>query len=172
VDGLRVILVSGTVGVGKTSALIAIGDALDAGDRPYAIVDLDWLAWLRPDPDRGATVRSVLVENLQCVSATFRRSGVERLVLARAVTQAEEVDAIRAALEPCQLVVARLVASPAVVEGRLRRRDAGGQLAEHLAKSASFAAEAEAAGIGDAVATDDLDASAVARAVLLLAGWR
>lgn len=169
---LRVILVSGTVGVGKTSALIAIGDALAADGEPYAIVDLDWLAWLRPDPDRGATVRSVLVENLRCVSATFRRAGVERLVLARAVRQADEVDAMRAALEPCQLVVARLVASPEVVEARLRGRDAGDQLAEHLAESASCAAEAEAAGIGEAVATDDLGASGVARAVLRLAGWR
>jgi hypothetical protein len=41
VDGLRVILVSGTVGVGKTSALIAIGDALAADDEPNAIFDLD-----------------------------------------------------------------------------------------------------------------------------------
>jgi hypothetical protein len=171
VGRLRVILVSGTVGVGKTSALIAIGDALAMGEAPYAIVDLDWLAWLRPDPARGATVRSVLVENLRCVSATFRRAGVEQLVLARAVRQADEVDAIRAALEPCHLVVARLVASAAVVERRLRGRDAGAQLAEHLAESASFAADAEDAGIGEAIATDELDASAVARAVLRLAGW-
>jgi ribose 1,5-bisphosphokinase PhnN len=68
-------------------------------------------------------------------------------------------------------VIARLVASPAVVERRLRGREAGGQLAEHLAESASFAAEAEDASIGEAIATDDLDASAVARTVLRLAGW-
>ena len=68
-------------------------------------------------------------------------------------------------------MVARLVASAAVVERRLRGRDAGAQLAEHLAESASFAAEAEDAGIGEAIATDELDAAAVARAVLRLAGW-
>lgn len=168
---LRVILVSGTVGVGKTSALIAIANSLEAGDRPYAVVDLDWLAWFRPEPDRGATVRSVLVENLRCVSETFRRAGVEQLVLARAVRQADEVEAIRAALEPCHLVVARLVASTAVVERRLRGRDAGAQLAEHLAESAAFAAEADDAGIGEVIATDELDAPAVARAALRLAGW-
>ena len=65
----------------------------------------------------------------------------------------------------------RLVASTAVVERRLRGRDAGAQLAEHLAESAAFAAEADDAGIGEVIATDELDAPAVARAVHRLAGW-
>jgi hypothetical protein len=114
----------------------------------------------------------VLAENLRHVSATFRRAGIERLVLARAVRRVDEIDAIREALGACELVVVRLVASPVVVEERLRRRDTGAQLAEHLAESATFAAEAEAAGIGDAVvSTDDVAAAMVARAILQRAGW-
>jgi hypothetical protein len=172
VGGSRVILVTGTVGVGKTSVLIEIGDVLAAQDEAYALVDLDWLAWLRPDPGRGTTVQHVLGENLRQVSATFRRAGVERLVLARAVRTGDELDAIRQALGGCELSVVRLVASPGAVEERLRGRDSGAQLAEHLAEAATFAAEAEVAGIGDAVvSTDGVDAAAAARAVLERAGW-
>ena len=66
----------------------------------------------------------------------------------------------------------RLTAAPATIAERLGRRDAGAQLAEHLAEAASFAAEAEAAGIGDVVlATDDRSIGSVARAVLVSAGW-
>jgi hypothetical protein len=169
---LRVILVTGTVGVGKTSVLVEIGEVLDGRDEPYALVDLDWLAWLRPDPTGGATVLGVLAENLGHVSATFRRAGVERLVLARAIRHGAEVAAIREALGPCDLTVARLVASHGVVEERLRRRDSGAQLAEHLAEAAAFAAEAEDADLGDMVVpTDDIGAAEAARVILQRAGW-
>ena len=82
---LRVLLITGTVGSGKTSVLLEIGEALGRDGRPYAIVDLDWLAWLRPSAQSGATVQGVLIENLAHVAGTFRAAGVERLALARAV---------------------------------------------------------------------------------------
>lgn len=47
------ILLTGTVGVGKTTVLIEIGELLDAGQEPYALVDLDWLAWIRPAAGSG-----------------------------------------------------------------------------------------------------------------------
>ena len=67
-------------------------------DAPYALVDLDWLAWLRPAAASAMTVQGVLEENLAHVARTFRAAGVERLVLARALRQQSEVAAIRAAL--------------------------------------------------------------------------
>jgi adenylylsulfate kinase len=172
VGGFRVILVTGTVGVGKTSVLVEIGDLLATRDEAYALVDLDWLAWLRPDPGRGTTVQDVLVENLRHVAATFRDAGVERLALARAVRRGDELDVIRQAVGASEFSVVRLVASPGAIERRLRGRDSGAQLAEHLEEATAFAADAEEAGIGDAVvSTDDVDAAASARAVLERAGW-
>ena len=170
---LRAILVTGTVGVGKTSVLLEIGGILSRGTESYALCDLDWLAWLRPDPGVATTVQDVLAENLRHVTATFRAAGVTRLVLARAVSRASEVETIRASLTPAELVVIRLVASARVVEQRLARRDSGSTLAEHLAEARSFAAEGEAAGIGAAsISTDELEPPAIAHQVLVRAGWR
>jgi hypothetical protein len=170
---LKTILLTGTVGVGKTSVLVEIGEVLELGAVPYAIVDLDWLAWLRPSDGSGASVRRVLVENLAFVAQTFRGAGVERLVLARAVRRIDEVDAIRGALGPTALVVVRLVATPAVIADRLGARDSGTQLAEHLAEATGFAADAESAGIGDVViSTDDRATGSLALEVLERAGWR
>ena len=39
---LRVLLITGTVGSGKTSVLLEIGETLGHDGRSYAIVDLDW----------------------------------------------------------------------------------------------------------------------------------
>lgn len=170
---LRVLLITGTVGSGKTSVLLEIGEALDHDGCPYAIVDLDWLAWLRPSAASGATVQGVLTANLGHVARTFRAAGVERMALARAVRSTAEVEAIRDALGPCELTVARLVAAPAEIARRLDARDTGAQLAEHHAEAGALAAEAAAAGIGDfVVATDDRAIASVAQEVLVSAGWR
>jgi dephospho-CoA kinase len=166
------ILLTGTVGVGKTTVLIEIGELLETRGEPYAVLDLDWLAWLRPAPDSGATVRSVLIENLSQVAATFRAAGVRRIVLARMVTEGADIDAIRAGLGTERLVVVRLVADAQVVGERLRTRDRGAQLAAHLDEAETLDRAADAAGIGDLVVrTDDADAGVVARAVLQHAGW-
>jgi adenylylsulfate kinase len=168
----RALLITGTVGVGKTSVLLEIGELLALGDSPYALVDLDWLAWLRPSRASQTTVSDVLSENLSHVARTFRRAGVERLVLARAVRHPLEIESIRAALEPCELIVVRLTAEPSVIARRLGERDAGAQLAEHLAEAGAFAAEAEAAGIGDVVLeTGDRTVASVALELLVRAGW-
>jgi Ni2+-binding GTPase involved in maturation of urease and hydrogenase len=56
----RAILLTGTVGSGKTSVAIEIGELLERGGASYALVDLDWLAWLRPSPASLVTQESVL----------------------------------------------------------------------------------------------------------------
>lgn len=110
--------------------------------------------------------------HLRQVAATFRVAGVRRIVVARMITEAADVDAIRSALGTERLFVARLVADAHVVAGRLRARDRGVQLAAHLDEAETFDRAADAAGIGDLVVrTDDKDAGVSAHAVLRHAGW-
>jgi hypothetical protein len=165
----RAILLTGTVGSGKTVVTIAIGELLK---QPYALVDLDWLGWVEPARASLFTQRAVLAENLRLIWPTFREAGVERLVLARYVEDRAQLDEFRAALPGVELFVVRLVASQAVIEQRLRARDSGAQLAEHLAETAEFAARGEANALEDAiVANDDRALAEVAAEVLAAAGW-
>jgi dephospho-CoA kinase len=128
----RAILLTGGVGAGKTTVLLALGDLLEERAAPYALVDLDWLAWLRPAPGT-LSVQDALVANLAAAWATFRRAGVEQLVLARALQSAEELAAIRATLPGVELVAVRLTVPAEVQEQRLRARDSGRELEQHLA---------------------------------------
>jgi hypothetical protein len=168
----RAILLTGTVGSGKTAVTIAIGELLELREQPYALVDLDWLGWVEPGPSSRLTQRSLLAENLRLVWPTFREAGVERLVLARYVEDRAQLDEFRAALPGVELCVVRLVATQAVIERRLRARDSGAQLAEHLSETAEFAARGEASALEDAVVHNgDRPLAGVAAEVLAAAGW-
>jgi adenylylsulfate kinase len=165
----RAILLTGTMGSGKTVVAIAIGELLEL---PYALVDLDWLGWVEPARASLLTQRSVLAENLRLIWPTFREAGVERLVLARYVEDRAQLDEFRAALPGVELFVVRLVAPQDVIERRLRTRDSGAQLAEHLAETANFAARGEANALEDAVVENgDRPLADVAADVLAASGW-
>jgi hypothetical protein len=157
------------VGSGKTTLLVEIGELLERMDEPYALVDADWLAWLRPGPGGSLTVHDVLVENISAVWATFRRVGVRRLVVARFLQRVEQVDAIRHSLDETDLFVVRLAVPLQELDERLRERDSGRELAEHLA----LIEESEVAGFEDAVvdAGGERPASEIAAEILTLAGW-
>lgn len=168
----RAILLTGTVGAGKTSVALELGEILEAGEHAYGLVDLDWLAWLRPARASLATVQSVLAENLRLIWPTYREAGVERLVLARCVGDRAELDALRASLPGVELYVVRLSVPDELARQRLEARDTGVQLAEHLAETAVLAARAEQLALEDAVvANGDRPLREVAEDVLAAAGW-
>jgi hypothetical protein len=160
------------MGSGKTAVAIAMGELLELRGQPYALVDLDWLGWVEPARASLFTQRAVLAENLRLIWPTFREAGVERLVLARYVEDSAQLEEFRAALPGVELFVVRLVAAQSVIEGRLRARDTGAQLAEHLSETAEFAARGEANALEDAVVENGERAlEDVAGEVLSVSGW-
>ena len=114
----------------------------------------------------------MLAENLRLIWPTFREAGVQRLVLARYIEDGAQLEEFRAALPGVELRVVRLVASESVIESRLRARDSGAQLAEHLAETAEFAARGESNALEDAVVDNgDRPLEEVAAEVLSVSGW-
>jgi hypothetical protein len=98
------------------------------------VVDLDWLGWVVPGPVDGLIAR-----NLAAVWPNLRAAGVERLVLARALDRPEELDDIRSAVSGIELTVVKVNASPETIAKRLRRRDTGAVLEEHLRQELDLA---------------------------------
>ncbi len=156
------VLVTGPVGVGKTAVAVELAELVSG----TAVVDLDWLGWFRPDgpvsPD------DLIVRNLALVWPTFREAGARRLVLGRALAGGERLRALRGAVPDVELTVVRLTASDVVLEGRLRRRDAGATLEHHLAEREAWREDGLDA---PSVATDGRSIREVAEAVLAEIGW-
>ena len=86
----RALLLTGTVGVGKTTVAAAIGDLLRERQVANAVVDLDELrrAWPAPAGDRFTT--SVMLGNLSAVAANYLGHGFSTLVLAGVLETVED----------------------------------------------------------------------------------
>lgn len=102
----------------------------EAGGRA-AVVDLDWLGWLS---GANGGVDTLILANLRAVRPNFEAAGATHLVLARSVRDRRLVDELRRHLR-LELPLVRLTASRETVVERLRSRDSGAQLAEHLAEN-------------------------------------
>ena len=94
-----------------------------------AAIDLDWLGWTS---GTAVSIDELIGQNLGAVAANYRKAGIEKLVLARAVVSSESLDAIAGALPGWKLSVVRLQAARPTVERRIRARDSGAELEEHL----------------------------------------
>ena len=87
---VRALLLTGTLGVGKTSVAAAIGDQLRERQVANAVVDLDDLrrAWPAAPGDRFNT--TVMLGNLSAVAANYVESGFTTLVLAGVLETADD----------------------------------------------------------------------------------
>jgi adenylylsulfate kinase len=169
----RALLVTGTVGVGKTSVAEAVGVLLAGRGVPHAVVDLDWLRRSWPSPAGDPFNLAITLRNLGAVTATFRGAGARRLVLAGVVQSRAEREEHQAAVG-VPLAVCRLRVELPVVRERLTRRhelDAAG-LRWHLARAGELDDILDRAGAED-VAVDATAANIpeVAQAVLGAVGW-
>ena len=162
------LLLVGPVGSGKTTTLHEIETILDAQGVPNAIIDLDWLAWA--SPTRGS-VHDLLVRNLADVWRNLRDAGVERIALARALDDAAEIAAVRAALDGCDTFVVDLAGDALELRERVRRRDAGVELEQHLALLDRWEATERGVCADAVVAIDGKTPRQVALDVLGAAGW-
>ncbi|GAA0315293.1 zeta toxin family protein [Kineococcus aurantiacus] len=163
------LLLTGTVGAGKTTTARALGDLLRADGVPHAVVDLDALREAWPSPPDDPFHERLALANLRDVARNHLAAGARRLVVA-GVLEDPAHRALHADAVGVPLTVCRLRPALDVVAGRLRGRHAGDPegLRWHLHRSGELDAVLHRAGIGDVVVdvgADDAPAD-VARAVL------
>ena len=130
------------------------------------MIDLDWLGWTTlPDPS------NLIARNLGSVWPNFRAAGVGYLVMARTVRAEEEIDLLRAAVPDVDVMVVRLDSPPELVEARLRARDSGAVLEEHLRQTSRFAADLAGVRVDLVVVNGDGPITDLADEVLSRLGW-
>ncbi len=169
----RSLLITGTVGAGKTAVAQAVGDLLVDRGVPHALVDLDELRRCWPQPGGDRFNNAMELRNLRSVAANYRAAGALRLVLAGVIERRSNFRDYERAVD-CALGIVRLRADPNVLVDRLRDRhhnDPAG-LAWHLARAPELTAVLDHAGVADAeVDTTDRPILEVADDVLAAVGW-
>ncbi|MFC7619589.1 AAA family ATPase [Microlunatus sp. GCM10028923] len=120
-NGYEAVLINGTVGVGKTTVLDALGDHLAAEGIPGAAADLDELGRLWPNPPGDGFNLAFTLANLRDLSTNARAAGAEKLIMAGVV---ETLDQRRRFAEAVggQLHLVRLRADPELIKERIRQR--------------------------------------------------
>jgi adenylylsulfate kinase len=114
------LLITGTVGVGKSAVAAEINDQLAALEIPNAAIDLDALVWQWPST--SAWNSDLMFENLTLLWPNYQAHGATHLILARVLEDKADLDRFRAAVPDANITVCRVVAPEAVRMERLVRR--------------------------------------------------
>ncbi|MBB2948365.1 adenylylsulfate kinase-like enzyme [Actinoplanes lutulentus] len=146
------LLVTGTVGAGKTAVAEALGDLLAERGVPHAVIDVDWLRRSWPSPPDDPFNSRITLRNLRAVAHNFVNDGARLLVLAGVVESRAERDRYQDAIG-VPMAVCRLGTSLEIVRERLRRRhrDDPAGLAWHLQRCGTLDRILREASVEDAV---------------------
>jgi hypothetical protein len=165
-----VIVLTGTVGVGKSTIATVIHDLLFERKIAHACVDIDWLrmGW----PERGHWNYAVAMANLASAWNNFHDAGAGRLVIVDVVEQRAHLKRYRDAVPGAAIQVCRLTAPASIREQRIAVREQGASRDWHLARSIELDAILDAADVADFVVDNgDRPMADVANEVLVGAGW-
>lgn len=172
-ERVPVLLLSGSMGAGKTTVMGEIADLLIEANVSHACVEFDGLALIHPHTTDDPLGTRLAFRNLRSIWANHRAVGIKRLVIAGVVEQREELADYRDAIPGADIVLCRLTAPVETMHDRLRLREPGIFQPKFLARST------ELNRILDSVRAEDFtvnngpgrNITTVAQEVLLGAGW-
>jgi broad-specificity NMP kinase len=169
---IPVLVITGPVGVGKTSVASAISDLLSAAHVPHAAVDMDWLRWCYPAPPDDRFRGALGLQNLGAVWQHYRAAGAERLIIADVVESRVMIADYQAVVPGAHVVIVRLHAALHTIVQRLGGRESGENLIWHQQRAAELHAQMERDCVEDhRIMTDNKSIEEIAQEVIEQIGW-
>ena len=166
------LIVTGPVGVGKSTVANEIGLLLIKAGIPNAVVDFDMLSACYPRKHDDRWGSRLAFRNLAAIWRNYYESGARRLTVARVIESREELDGFREAVPGAQIVVARLRAAPETLRRRVIQRGVGLGTDWHLNRAPELARIMDDARVEDVlVDTDARSLTEVAQLVLKKIDW-
>jgi hypothetical protein len=163
------VLITGVYGSGKSSVAEEMAAVLEERNAPYALLDLDFLAWFDTGEEGGPTEHHMMLTNLTAVVGNYLVVGVRFFILAKAVRDAAELDDLKVGL-PMPLKVVRLTVPLEEIEKRLSHDVTTGRR-DDLREAAAWVAASSGIGIEDRAVPNDRPVHEVAVEVLNWLGW-
>lgn len=172
-DIVPTLIITGPVGVGKTSTARAVADRLRATGVPYAMLDLDAIVECYPAPPDDPFNFRLAMRNLAALWHNFQEAGARYLILNWVIESRDELAAYNRAMPDSEIKVVRLRAPITTIHARVRQRAGDdADISWDLARSRQLAEEMDAAKVEDIlVETEERSADQVAEEILKILGW-
>ncbi len=166
-----VLVITGTVGVGKSTVGGEVFRLLSEAGVASAFVDLPAFGHVGPTSPADPWNERVAHANLACAWINFAEAGARRLIVCRVLEQRSVLHRVKAAVPGAQFTVVRLRAPLDLVQSRIRSREAGDP-GWYLDAATELQDKLEAAGVEDhTVENDARPPSEVAAEILRISGW-
>lgn len=147
-----VIVITGTVGAGKTTVMGAVSEILEDQGIRHAAIDQDALRMVHPYPDGEPFGATVGYRNLAAIWPNLVGYGVRLVIIADVVeNMASSQAAYVAAIPGTRVTVIRLVVPIPLILGRLERRESGAGLEWHQRRAPELHGIQERENVGDLV---------------------
>lgn len=171
----RALLLTGVAGVGKSTVAAAAGRVLTLAGRVNAVVDTDMLAQFGPrpasNPSGGRFYDELKCVNLAALWANFKAAGARFIVVSAVIDSSTLRGRYTESLAGCEVRLIRLTADDDTIRSRLRQRDTGATLEQHLEALNEHRRIPTTIGVEDFTVTNDRAAVDVATAILVRVGW-
>jgi hypothetical protein len=164
------LIITGSMGAGKTSVLGEASDILTLQHIPHAAIDVDALG-LACLPTAVRT-DGAMHRNLRSVCNNYASLGVTRFLLARALESRVELDLYRGIVSAANTLVCRLTARIETMEQRVKMRESGVSQREYVARVTELNIILDRARLEDfSIASENRSLTEVAHEMLVRAGW-
>lgn len=169
---IPVLLITGPVGVGKTTVASELSELLSKAGVPHGLIDMDWLRECHPSRVGDPFHTALGMKNLAAVSANFRVEGAKRLIVVDILEARDDLKHYLAAIPGAAIVVVRLQASVPTLISRVERRQVWSGLEWHRHRAAELAAQMERDRVEDIlVDTEGKSPITVAQEILTQSRW-
>lgn len=140
IETVPVLVITGPIGVGKTTVAGEVSEQLDKASITHGFIDIDSLRWCYPRPLHDPFRIELAMKNLAAVWRNFQAVGAERLVLADVLETRNHLDYYRKAVPGAEILIVRLHATLSTLAEHVKQREIGSALTRHLQRAAELTA--------------------------------
>jgi adenylylsulfate kinase-like enzyme len=171
-EQVPLLIITGPVGVGKTTVAAEVSAKLAAAEVAHAFVDIDTLRWCYPRPADDRFQIQLAMHNLASLWPNFHVAGATHLVAADVIESRAQLQRFETAIPGARITVVRLRASVEVLWQRVAQRELGAGRDWHLRRAAELAAQMERDAVEDLlVETDGRAIAEIASEIVLRISW-
>ena len=166
------LIISGPVGVGKTSVANELSTLLEHNFVSHTFIDLDSLTYTFPRTSKDPHGNELALENLKEVWKNSRKRSVRNLIIPRVVEAPSHVTDISLAVGITKPILCRLSASDETLIERVRSREIGSGLEWHEKRSLELSKKLEHVSLEDfCLTTDNCSINEIAKDLMLRIDW-